>query len=162
MTSAHDDDHGKSKIAWNDEQAREQLIEALVRDALGVVQALGEVPPGPAADAVGLLALVAGQDVELIDPDLDPDPDGDRGSGHDGSADRAGPRWRIARKVAPEPGLQHRRPAGPGTPTRPCPAGRTGSGAHLAIEPDTWLVTACQLAWPTAQTATTPSSASNC
>ena len=88
VTSAHDyDDPGKPKIAWNDQAAREQLVDGLVRDALAVLAALrdqGEPPVGPAADAVGLLALIAGQDVELVD------------------ADDAGgpPRWRIARKVA--------------------------------------------------------------
>jgi hypothetical protein len=49
-----------------------------------VLAELGEQPPGPAADAVGLLALIAGQDVELIDPD-------DRST-------RSQPRWRIARR----------------------------------------------------------------
>ena len=55
VTGAHDDDPGEPKIAWNDEQAREQLIDALVRDALAVVQASGKLPPGPAVEPVGLL-----------------------------------------------------------------------------------------------------------
>ena len=63
---------GKPKIAWNDKAARDALIDGLVRDALAVLDAVrvqGEPPDGPAADAVGLLALVAGQDVELLDRD---------------------------------------------------------------------------------------------
>ncbi len=81
VASAHDyDDPGKPKIAWNDKAAREVLIDALVRDALAVLQALPEPEPGPGADAVGLLALVAGQDVELLDPD-DPDDRQGRGGG---------------------------------------------------------------------------------
>ncbi len=72
VTSAHDfDDPGKPKIAWSDEQARAQLVDAVVRDALAVLAEVGEQTPGTsAADAVALLALVAGQDVELVvDPD---------------------------------------------------------------------------------------------
>jgi hypothetical protein len=107
------------------------LIDALVRDALAVVAALGEQPDGtPAADAVGLLALVAGQDVELLDPDPDDRQDG--------------PRWRIARRVAPDrvisvvdPEARHAH--------KTVHRRRDGFKAHLAIEPDTGLVTACQL-----------------
>jgi len=72
VTSAHDyDDPGKPAITWDDKAAREQLIDALVRDALAVLEAVGDPEPGPAADALGLLALIAGQDVELIDTDPD-------------------------------------------------------------------------------------------
>jgi hypothetical protein len=131
VTSAHDyDDPGKPKIAWNDGQARRQLVDGLVRDALAVVAALGEQPDGtPAADAVGLLALVAGQDVELV---TDPD----------GSQD--GPRWRIARRVAPDrvisvvdPEARHAH--------KTVHRRQDGFKVHLAIEPGTGLVTACQL-----------------
>lgn len=49
VTWAHDDDDpGNPRIAWNDKQAREQLIDGLVRDALAVLDALaeqGEPPP---------------------------------------------------------------------------------------------------------------------
>ena len=88
VTSAHDyTDPGKPRIAWNDQAARDQLVDALVRDALAVIERLGEQEPDSrAAEAVALLALVAGQDVELVNPD---DPDGP-------------PRWRIARQVAPD------------------------------------------------------------
>jgi len=74
VTSAHDyDDPGEPAIAWDDKAAREQLIDALVRDALAVLEAVGDPEPGPAADALGLLALIAGQDVDPVHPDPDPD-----------------------------------------------------------------------------------------
>jgi hypothetical protein len=57
---------GKPRIAWDDEQARTALVDALVRDALELLGHLPDAELGPAAaDAVGLLALVAGQDVEF-------------------------------------------------------------------------------------------------
>lgn len=128
---AHDyTDPGKPKIAWDDEQARATLIDALVRDALALINALPEQPPGPGADAVGLLALVAGQDVELIDPD--------------GPGTQVGPQWRIARKVAPERVIST-------VDTQARHAHKTvhrrqdGFKAHLAVEPDTGLVTACAI-----------------
>lgn len=133
VTSAHDyDDPGKPRIAWDDKQARDVLVDALVRDALAVLAALPEQPTGSAADAVGLLALVAGQDVELIEPDPDSeDPD-------------AAPRWRIARKVAPDrvisvidPDARHAH--------KTVHRRQDGFKAHIAIEPETGLTTACTL-----------------
>ena len=60
-----------------------------MNDALAVLAELtGEGAPerdAAAADALGLLALVAGQDVEPA-----------------GAVDGTGGRWRIARKVAPD------------------------------------------------------------
>jgi hypothetical protein len=91
VTSAHDyDDPGKPRIAWNDQQARDALVDALVRDALAVLAALPEQEPGPAADAVGLLALVAGQDVELIDPTILMTTVVHRGGGSPGRSPRTG------------------------------------------------------------------------
>ncbi len=57
---AHDyADPGTPRIAWNDEQARFQLVDALVTDALHLPGRLPEQDLGPAAaDAVGILALV--------------------------------------------------------------------------------------------------------
>lgn len=133
VTSAHDyDDPGKPTIAWDDKDARESLIDALVRDALAVLAALPEQSTGPAADAVGLLALVAGQDVELIEADPD-------------SEDPAAvPRWRIAQRVAPDrvisvvdPDARHAH--------KTVSRRQDGFKAHVAIEPDTGLVTACAL-----------------
>jgi hypothetical protein len=64
---ARDDDYatpGKPPCDWDDPSAREVLIDALVKDALALLQVLhGEELEGPAADAAELLALVAGQDV---------------------------------------------------------------------------------------------------
>ena len=67
--SAHDyDDPGKPAIAWDDEQARDGLVDALVGDAHRLLGHLPEQELGPrAAEAVALLALVAGQDVEPAD-----------------------------------------------------------------------------------------------
>jgi hypothetical protein len=129
VTSAHDyDDPGKPRIAWNDQQARDTLVDALVRDALAVLAALPAQQPGPAADAVGLLALIAGQDVELADPDDPGDP----------------PRWRIAQRVAPDrvisvvdPDARHAH--------KTVHRRQDGFKAHIAVEPDTGLVTACRL-----------------
>jgi hypothetical protein len=79
----------KPEIAWDDKPAREQLVDALVRDALAIVAALSgpdteqAEPDSEAGQALALLALVAGQDVEWI-------PGEGQGTG----------RWQIARKVA--------------------------------------------------------------
>ena len=110
--TAHDyDDPGKPAIAWDDEQARAALVDALVGDAHRLLGHLPEQELGPkAAEAVALLALVAGQDVEPVD----------------------GLR-RHRRAVADRP-AGRRRPGDlgastptPGTRTRPCTAARTGS-----------------------------------
>jgi hypothetical protein len=130
VTSAHDyTDPGKPRIAWNDQAAREQLVDGLVRDALAVIEGVAEQDPdSSAAEAVGLLALVAGQDVELVDPDDPGDP----------------PRWRIARRVAPDrmisvvdPDARHAH--------KTVSRRQDGFKAHLAVEPETGLVTDCQL-----------------
>jgi hypothetical protein len=67
-TLRRDDDYaspGKPPCDWDDPAAREVLVDELVRDALAALGALdGQVVPAAAADAVDLLALVAGQDVE--------------------------------------------------------------------------------------------------
>jgi hypothetical protein len=127
---------GKPAIAWDDEQACAQLIDALVRDARSVVAAVaaGEraghvVLEGAAADAVGLLALVAGQDVEHVADPEDPDAPGT---------------WRIAQRVAPDrvistvdPDARH---AHKTTSRR-----QDGYKAHVVVEPDTGIITACAL-----------------
>jgi len=126
---AHDyHDPGKPAIAWNDPQARAELVDALVGDAHRLLAHLPEQQLGPrGAEAVALLALVAGQDVE---PAQDSD-------GTDG-------RWRIARKVAEDrvistvdPEARHAHQ----TVHR-----RTdGFTAHVVVEPDTGLITATAL-----------------
>jgi hypothetical protein len=126
---AHDyDDPGKPAIAWNDDQARAELVDALVGDAHRLLGHLPDQQLGPkAAEAVALLALIAGQDVE-------PEPGSD---GTDG-------RWRIARKVAPnriistvDPDARHAH--------KTVHRRQDGFKAHIAVEPDTGLVTACAL-----------------
>jgi len=55
---------GKPPCDWDDPGAREQLVDALVHDALaGLAVVDGEALVPAAADAARLLALVAGQDV---------------------------------------------------------------------------------------------------
>jgi Transposase domain (DUF772) len=80
--SAHDyDDPGKPAITWDDPDARDRLVDALVNDAHRLLERVGEQPAGSrGAEAVALLALVAGQDVEPAE-------------GSDGTDGR----WRIAR-----------------------------------------------------------------
>src|SRR4051794_219000 len=85
--TGHDyDDPGKPQIAWDDAEARATLVDALVGDAHRLLGHLPDQQLSPrAAEAVALLALVAGQDVEPAE-----DSDGTDG------------RWRIARRVAAE------------------------------------------------------------
>ncbi|MCX4746900.1 IS1182 family transposase [Kitasatospora sp. NBC_01287] len=127
--TAHDyTDPGKPRIAWNDSQARADLIDALVGDALRLLGHLPDQQLGEkAANAVGLLALVAGQDVEPAD-------DSD---GRDG-------RWRITR------GTTHDRTVSTVDPeARHVHKTRShyqdGYKAHLAVEPETGLYTAVAL-----------------
>ena len=62
-----DDDYasvGKPPCDWDDAEAREQLVDALVRDALAALEACeGRVLDDGVAETLRLLALVAGQDV---------------------------------------------------------------------------------------------------
>src|SRR5271165_672573 len=115
-----------------------QLVAA-IRKVARVVPGAGEVISGvcaldygkperdePAADALGLLALVAGQDVEPAD-------------GSDGTDGR----WKIARKVAPDrvistvdPQARH---------TRKSKSKRDGFRGHVAAEPETGLITDCEM-----------------
>jgi IS5 family transposase len=126
---AHDyDDPGKPSIAWNDEQARVELVDALVGDAHRLLGHLPETELGPkAADALALLALVAGQDVEPVE----------NSDGTDG-------RWRIAQRVAPDrvisvvdPEARHAH--------KTVHRRQDGFKAHIAVEPDTGLITDCTL-----------------
>lgn len=68
---SRDDDYrtpGKPPCDWDDPAARDALVDALVRDALTALAVLeGEKLQGAAAEAVELLAAVAGQDVEKGD-----------------------------------------------------------------------------------------------
>jgi hypothetical protein len=126
---AHDwDDPGKPRIAWDDKSARDELVSALVTDALTVVDAFTAAKlDEPAAQALALLALVAGQDVEPAE-------------GSDGTDGR----WRIARRVAPErvisvvdPQARHVH--------KTVHHRQDGFKGHVSIEPDTGLFTAATI-----------------
>jgi hypothetical protein len=115
---------GKPQIDWDDPQARDALVSALVNDAAALLAALDDAELDEQAQtAVALLALVAGQDVEPAE-------------GSDGTDGR----WRIARKVAADrvistvdPDARH---------TRKSPESRRdGYRAHLAAEPETGIIT---------------------
>jgi IS5 family transposase len=127
--TAHDyDDAGKPAIAWDDGDARDRLVNALVGDAHRLLEQLGQQPPGSrAGQAVALLALVAGQDVEPAE-------------GSDGTDGR----WRIARGVTHDrvisivdPDTRHVH--------KSWSRRQDGFKAHLAVEPDTGLITECAL-----------------
>jgi len=120
---------GKPDIDWDDKASKEKLVCTLVNDALAVVgraeaiTGLTEVQ----RDAVGLLALLAGQDVEPAE-------------GSDGSDGR----WTIAKNVAKDrvlstvdPDARHARK------TRSDK--RDGFKAHVVVEPDTGIITAAKL-----------------
>jgi hypothetical protein len=120
---------GKPGIDWSDDLEKERLISLLVRDADRLTAAAGELEAldAGALDAVGLLGVVSGQDVEPAE-------------GSDGTDGR----WRIARKTAPDRVIstvdveaRHARK------TRSVK--RDGFKAHLVCEPDTGLVTAARL-----------------
>jgi len=122
---------GKPPIAWDDEAAREALVSALVTDALALLAALDvealTAAGGKPGEAVALLALVAGQDVEPAE-------------GSDGTDGR----WRIARKVAPDRVISTVDPeARHAHKTRE--RRQDGFKAHVVVEPDTGLTTAAAL-----------------
>jgi hypothetical protein len=123
--TAHDyADPGKPRIAWDDAGAREQLVDALVGDAHRLLGHLPEDELGAkAAEAVALLALVAGQDVEPAE-------------GSDGTDGR----WQIARKVAPDRVISTVDPeARHAHKTRA--RHQDGYKAQVVVEPDTGIIT---------------------
>ena len=117
---------GKPACAWDDPDARNELVTGLVNDALAVLAAVTDADLDVEQERlVALLALVAGQDVE-------PDPDGPDGA------------WRIAQgtvkdrvisTVDPESRHMHKSNS----------KYRDGYKAHIAVEPDTGIITACEL-----------------
>jgi IS5 family transposase len=102
------------------------VVTGLVSDALAVLEAVDGLELDEAdQQLVALLALVSGQDVE---------PDPDRGEGA----------WRIARGVAPDrvistvdPESRHMHKSKSNY--------RDGFKAHVAVEPDTGIITGCEL-----------------
>jgi hypothetical protein len=122
---AHDHDRpGKPECAWDDPQAKQGLVSGLVNDALRLLGVVADAELGAEqAEAVALLALVAGQDVE--------------------AGERPGS-WRIALRVAKDrvistvdPQARHTR--------KTSAARRDGYKAHVAAEPETGLFTECAL-----------------
>lgn len=120
----HNLDGGRPPCDWDDPADRERLMSELVDDANELVWAAEDLALDDVqAEAVALLALVAGQDVE--------------------PGERSGT-WRIARRTAedrvisvvdPETRHSHKTQR----------AYRDGFKAHVAAEPDTGLVTACSI-----------------
>ncbi len=125
----HNLEPGRPPCDWDDPADRDRLVSELVDDANELVWAAEDLTEGglvfseKQADAVALLALVAGQDVEPGD-----------GPGQ----------WRITQGTAvdrvistvdPEARHAHK--------TRR--AYRDGYKAHVAAEPDTGLITACDI-----------------
>lgn len=125
----HNLEPGRPSCDWDDPADRDRLVSELVDDANELVWAADDLVTAGAvftdkqADAVALLALVAGQDVEPGD-----------GPGQ----------WRIARRTAEDRVISTVDPeARHAHKTRR--AYRDGYKAHVAAEPDTGLVTACDV-----------------
>ena len=115
----------KPECDWGDAAVRADLIDALVGDALAVLDAVAGAELGDeAADAVGLLGVVAGQDVEA-DPEV------------------AG-RWRIVVGTAADRTISvvdaEARHARKSRSQR-----RDGYKAHISAEPDTGIICAAAL-----------------
>ena len=120
---ARDDDYaaaGKPACDWDDAAAREELVDALARDARAVLAVLdGRDLDDALGEAARLLATVTGQDLEQ-------DPSGV---------------FRVARRVAPDrvistvdPDARH----GHKTSAR----GFDGYKGHIAVDPDSEIITA--------------------
>lgn len=121
-----DDDYvqpGKPTCDWEDEKAREQLVDALARDAYAVVALLdGRELSAALHQALTLVATVVGQDVEQREDGI----------------------FRIARRVAPnrvistvDPEARH----GHKTVAR----GFDGYKGHVAVDPDSEIITATEV-----------------
>jgi hypothetical protein len=114
---------GKPKCDWDDAEAREALVDALARDGYALLALLHDrTLPADVQQASALLATVLGQDLETTD---------------DG-------RCRIARRVAEnrvistvDPEARH----GHKTAAR----GFDGYKGHVAIDPDSELITATEV-----------------
>ena len=120
----HNLEGGRPPCDWEDPADMERLVSELVDDANEVVWAAEDLELNDEqAAAVALLALVAGQDVEPGD-----------GPG----------RWRIAQRTAPDRVISTVDPEARHT-HKTAHAYRDGFKAHVATEPDTGLVTDCDL-----------------
>ena len=115
---------GKPACAWNDPVARDELVTRLVNDALAVLDAVDGIELDDAQQQlVGLLALVSGQDVK---------PGDEEGSW---KIERGVAKHRVISTVDPETRHMHKSRS----------SYRDGYKAHVAVEPDTGLITACDL-----------------
>lgn len=120
----YDNDPGKPVCAWNDRADIDRVVTELVTDAHTILAALDGVELDDVqAEAVGLLALVAGQDVEPGDTD--------------GS-------WRIAPVTRPDRMVSVHDPESRHV-HKTTSNYRDGFKAHIGVEPDTGLITACEL-----------------
>lgn len=117
------DKSGKPSCAWDDKQAREELVDALTRDAHAVLLALDEQVLSPeATKALALLATVVGQDIE---------------AGVDGV-------FRIVRGVAPDrvistvdPESRHGH--------KTAAHGFDGYKGHIAVDAESEIITATEV-----------------
>lgn len=121
-----DDDYasaGKPACEWDDEAAREALVDALARDAYATLAELdGEELLAEVKQAAELVATVVGQDLEQHDDGL----------------------FRIARRVAKDRVLSTVDPEarhGHKTAAR----GFAGYKGHIAIDPDSEIITATEV-----------------
>ena len=120
----YDNDPGKPACAWNDRADIDRVVTELVNDARTILAAVDGVELDDVqAEAVGLLALVAGQDVEPGD--------------QDGT-------WRIAQATRPDRIVSVHDPESRHV-HKTTSNYRDGFKAHIGIEPDTGLITACDL-----------------
>ena len=120
----YDDPARKPLCDWDDPADIDRVVTLLVNDALEVLAICEDLTlTGEAAEAVGLLGLIAGQDTE--------------------PGDRPGT-WRIAQRTAPDRIISTVDPESRHT-HKTSHSYRDGFKAHVAIEPDTGLITACEL-----------------
>lgn len=121
-------------IDWQDENARNQVLTALVEDAFWLCFELDGFDAGTCQeqfdDELGRLGVLAGQDVELIEVD--------------GNNDPAAPKWRIKR------GVNYDRIVSTVDPETRCAhktrsQKRNGFKGNVTVEPETGIITNCEL-----------------
>ena len=118
------DSGAKPACAWDDPDACNELVSRLVNDALAVLAAVDGVElDDTQAQLVGLLALVAGQDVE---------PGDEQGTWR---IERGVAKHRVISTVDPESRHMHKSRS----------SYRDGYKAHVAVEPDTGIICGCEL-----------------
>lgn len=117
------DKSGKPSCAWDDKQAREQLVDELTRDANAILLALdGKTLSAQVTKATTLLATVVGQDIEQCADDV----------------------FRIVRGVAPDrviSTVDQEARHGHKTAAR----GFDGYKAHIAVDAESEIITATRV-----------------